>query len=721
MFCLNCGKELPDSAAFCDNCGHRVDGAASATQETVVVPEIPGEALFTEPNPVDRPTVVVPEVPVTPHKPQTDPLDEMYPDAADQPERGNLAGLVIGLIAATMVLASVCIVVILGAMNNWWRTAPKAEPDATTTPSSSVAPEDDEPPSTDPGDEEDPDATELRQKLEKRPFNGLFLYLGNEFMPAHSGDGVEIFRSTDGNSELTVTHRWLTTNEKTISDYAYSYTSQYRNTTSTQNKEKFGNKYWFAAFDDNTFRYVGFYVRDGYGWTVEIKTNAENDDFLNYVTLCQFDKSFQLPEKAELKEQSFAGLYLNMDSNFVPTIRENFAMFTYDGTEITVQLTPIADMDADSSKAYAELYYSKMDAMEWKTIDIRDKDNHFFYVLLIDNNDKVTIEGLYTYGQTGWIVTGTTRNEEDNAALLESYIVSGVIEPTEVPTLEGSLTSVTLNGLTLPLEKGFHETFRGEYVSLRKDALEIFIFTNRLSELGDFTSAHDVVMADYNANLYLWNNVRLYTINGVECLMTWDDRDGAESNAYGYYLLGEYFWKIQVRVIGQPDEDALLGIVSGASIDPNAVDDRFYEDIVVSNRDRIEMTGQSTDVYEGLQVSFAPEWTPDTTISATGDYIGEKFSMMTSHTVLTAPAASAADYAIAAARELSPGWGNCEVGMAGQVPYVLLYDDTDAEDTSFMVIGIYADGVHYWEIQINCSDFALVDEAIWYATAGVIL
>ena len=100
MFCLNCGKELADGAVFCGNCGHRVDAVPSATQETVIVPEIPVDVPVDAVS-ADRPTVVVPEmpeIPVVAPAPQTDPLKEMYPDfevvvKAPSKRKGEYKGL----------------------------------------------------------------------------------------------------------------------------------------------------------------------------------------------------------------------------------------------------------------------------------------------------------------------------------------------------------------------------------------------------------------------------------------------------------------------------------------------------------------------------------------------------------------------------------------------------------------------------------------------------
>lgn len=706
MICSNCGKELPDGAVFCGHCGHRADASGSATQETVIVPEIPGESPIVESAPADRPTVVVPEIPHVPAVnpgAQSDPLDDIYPE---KPEKGNLVGLIIGLIAAAMVLTSVIIVVVLGAMNNWWRQTPvEDETDNTTAPSSSITQNtgdtDDKP-----GDEQKPD---VDKDLVEHQFNGLYLYLGKEFTPITSSGGEGSFVASD--AQLTVLHGWLSPDMESAEDYADAYVQRQTDIKRLDAETLSGVPYRVITYKDQSIRYVGFYERDGYGWTVEINADSENEDYLDYVTGCNLDKSFKLPEKVELKEFDFSGLYLNMDSTFVPTELDDRIIYAGEKIDVEIMLTPLSDLDAVTSKAYAEECYKKMQTMTWKTIEVRTRDNNFYYVLMITENGKISVEGLYTYDQTGWIVTGEAREQDNTMMELENYITSGRIEPEEVPTLEGSLEAATLNGLTLPLEKGYRETYRGEYVMLTKGSSQIYIFTDRLSSLGDFTSAYEVAMADYEANVFLWDNVRLYTINGVECLMTWNNSDNPETNAFGYYVWDDYFWKVQVNVVGEPDEDALLAIVSGGEIDPAAIDDLFYEDMDLVIRDRIEMTGQISGNFAGLQYSCSPDWTQDP-----AGLVGQGILMGFIHSE-QGENDDAMDYAIATARELGKSWDYCEIGMAGGIPYVLLRNDSTG---AISVYGFYAQDTNYWQIQLSCSDSALEDQAVWYATSGVI-
>lgn len=702
MFCLNCGKELSDDAVFCGYCGHRTDAPAAATQETVIVPEIPGEPAVPGGTPVDRPTVIVPEIPL--NTPEPDPLDDMY---ADKPERGNLIGLIIGLIAAAMVLTSVIIVVVLGAMNNWWRQEPAdEETKPTTAPTASVDPEGTKPG----GDADQPTTPDPNKKLVEHSFDGLRLYLGEEFTAVTGGAG-DGFMSPD--AQLTVIHGWLTAEEKTAEDYADAYVQRQTGIKKLSAESRSGVPYRIITYKDKSVRYVGFYEREGYGWTVEIYTDTyddTNEEFIGYVTGCKLDKSFQLPDKVELKEFDFAGLYLNMDSTFVSAVLDNRIVFSAAGMDLEIMLTPLSDLDDDTSKAYAEAYYQEMQTMTWKNIELRTRDNNFYYVLMITPNGKVVVEGLYTYGQTGWVISGETREDNNGTMLLENYITSGRIEPDEVPTLEGSLDSVTLNGLTLPLEKGYRESYRGDYVMLSKGTSQIYIFTDRLSDLGQFTSAYEIAMADYEANLFLWDNVRLYTINGVDCLMTWDNTDTTITNAFGYYVWDNYYWKVQISMTGEPDEDALLAMVSSATVDPAAIDDLFYEDIEMINRDRIEMTGQATDVFEGLQYSYSPDW-----VRETAGLVGGGFTMTVNH-MEQADMVTAEEYALAAARALSASWDYCEIGLAGDVYYALVSNDGGALE----VYGFYTDDANFWEIHIFCTDSTQMEQAIWYATSGVI-
>ena len=36
------------------------------------------------------------------------------------------------------------------------------------------------------------------------------------------------------------------------------------------------------------------------------------------------------------------------------------------------------------------------------------------------------------------------------------------------------------------------------------------------------------------------------------------------------------------------------------------------------------------------------------------------------------------------------------------------------------MLGIYDDGTSCWEISVSVADAKLIDQAIWYATAGVV-
>ena len=80
MFCRNCGKELPDEAKFCNQCGQPVKRIETTPEpEPVVIPEPePEPAFIPEPEPLVIPepepiVIPAPEAAPTPEPERTDP------------------------------------------------------------------------------------------------------------------------------------------------------------------------------------------------------------------------------------------------------------------------------------------------------------------------------------------------------------------------------------------------------------------------------------------------------------------------------------------------------------------------------------------------------------------------------------------------------------------------------------------------------------------------
>lgn len=719
MFCLNCGKELADGAVFCGNCGHRVEPSAPPVQETVIVPEIPVEAPVEAPSTMDRPTVIVPEVPELPQIPLDmgpDPIAQMYPDKPEEPEKKSKVGLIIGLVAAAILLISIVVVVVLGVANDWWRTAPSdkdGDNNSDATSSSTTAPEDPEP-------EKEPTAQELRAELKKYSAGGLHLYLSRDFDKDDEDEDGAYFETRD--VDLTVTWGPLE-DVKNSAEFARLYKKSLDGDfESLESDKKFGITYMVVTYDEDDVAVLGFYVQDDYGWIIEAVTDEYDElgeDLINYVTLAEIDEDFVPPKDSQTEvqvvEKDFAGLYLTMNSTFEVVDFDEYAYFTAEGMEICVQLTSLTAQGVTSSQEFANAYAKTMEAMDWETLEVKSKDNSFYYVLMISDSKLVNVVGLYAHGDTAWVVTGETRDYDNDTELLTDYVTSGRIVPEEIPVTE-ALTSVTLNGLTLELPKGYRETFRGEYIIVTNGVREIYIFTGKLT---DDSTATDLAKAEYDNNLHLWDNVRLYTTNNVECLMYWDNDADTTTTAYGYYVAEGNWWSIQVRQEGLPDEDELLAIVTAGVVDPSAIQGGSTQQGELVQRERVEHTGFVTAEYEGLQISYGSGWQVDDTWGPTGDYTSDWFDMVTYRSSLKDTGISdAVNYAWMIAENQRHVWDNCEVGIAGDVPYVLLYDDDSQE---FLVFGTYANGQYAWEIAITCRDKAMTDLAIWYATAGVIL
>jgi hypothetical protein len=345
-------------------------------------------------------------------------------------------------------------------------------------------------------------------------------------------------------------------------------------------------------------------------------------------------------------------------------------------------------------------------------------DEAFCYVLTTDDDGWTTLTGLYVYDNCAWTVIGETRNFETNGEALVRFITSGRIEPAEVPVLEAGPQLVEFNGIQLELDVSYKEVFRDEEYVFLSHEMEVYIFTGAVSELdGTFANASQWAQAEYESYVALWDHIKRFNINGVDCLLLWDDAEGAASTAYGYYMVGDHWWMIQVNNASGPDKDEMLAITGGGVL--TVKEDPPFEQTPLASRDRITMTDQLTAEYLGLQISYSPDWTVDDTWSPTGDYTHETMDMYTYRYKLEEQGATdAISFAWVLAEEWCAMWDSYEVGLAGGIPYVLMRDE---DSDYFLVIGTYANEDSCWEIDIHCYDSELLDQAIWYATAGQIL
>lgn len=102
MFCINCGKQIPDESAFCQYCGSAVNAVPQAPQQQVVAP-VPATPQYTPaPQPM-APQQATPQyaAPAPQAAPQYAPMPQMAPQAAPQfPGQSiTMAPVAIGLIS----------------------------------------------------------------------------------------------------------------------------------------------------------------------------------------------------------------------------------------------------------------------------------------------------------------------------------------------------------------------------------------------------------------------------------------------------------------------------------------------------------------------------------------------------------------------------------------------------------------------------------------------
>ncbi len=727
MFCGNCGKEIEENSRFCEHCGHPVATEQAVPQETVIVPELPvseqtilvPELPETEPvpeQPMDMPTIVVPQMPEPPVT-QTDPLQQVYPDKPEKKKKP--VGLIIGLAVAAVLLISIIVVVALGIANDWWRTPAAKDDDrpSVTEPTQSSA------------TDEELTAEELRAQLKEFNVQGLNLYLSEEFqLTSSEEDLVTVFEAKDAGYKAMINVYASALEEEADIDSSREFANYYEEIMAEEGveleRERKHDIYYTVQYLDEEVRISGFYVKDGFGWMAEAWTDNNEDliqKMIDYVTLGLVDEDFEAPDQtpqADPYEVSLGGLYLTVDTSFEEQKDNESAVYDNGSIGVYVNMQLLEDLPepVSTSAEFAKWYHGELSPEDWEQTSVEKASDSFSYVLMVGSDGWTTMTGLYIHGSWCWMVTGETRNQEKDGERLVSILSSGRIEADEIPVPEVGSQTVEFEGMKLELDADYKEVYRdNSYVYMSGD-MEVYIFTGSVAALdGDFTSAGDMALEEQKHYAEFWDNARLYDMQGVDCLLLWDDAEDAASTAYGYYMVGDTWWMIQVNSV-ELDEDTMLALAGGGLVE--VTEEPFQKGELVY-RDRMELTGQLTAEYEGLQISYSPDWSVDTTWGPAGDYASENMEMYTySYSLSEKGVDDAISFAWLVAEEWYGLWEHNEVGMAGGVPYVLLYDE--GKDF-FLVSGLYANSETCWQIDIHCYDMDLLDQAIWYATAGRVL
>lgn len=728
MLCIKCGNKIPDGSSFCNRCGNPVVAEPvvipeplemvletpvilpeapqpenPVSQETVILPQVSGDSTMEQP-PLNQATIVVPEIPDTAMNANDDSLEEMYPE---QEEKSN-TGLIIGLVVAGVLLLITIIVVILGMMNNWWRNDSKDDSDSSAITSSTETTD-----STKPVDPEDPDekltAEQLRQTLTEFETYGLYLYLNDGFEEVERGDDGAVFESAD----LDLLVFWSSVTDSSALSYAQSYeTLQKDNFERIERSLLYGTPYT-VAYQGNKVTLTGFYVKGGYGWMVQIVTRefeARKDELINYVTLAQVDPTFEPPvsEQNQTQEFVFLGLGLTMDSTLTAVDNDDYCIYKNDNIMVVVQFTETPS--ALTSKEYAEAVLNDNQESDWTQIYMDTMDDVFYYVAMADDMGMVTLKGMYVYEGVGWIVDIDTQEGEKYALAMMEYITSGRIIPEEVPKKN---LQVEFNELGLTLPGTFSEQLRNEeYLHLSDGDLDVYI--ECVTDMDMPANAEAMAQQQYNAHKALWDNVELGSMMNTPYVVCWNDN---RSVVMGQYLVDDTWWVVRVEA-NHTSRMTEMKTIAASGITPEPAEKPFQRGETVK-RDRITLSGQLTADYEGLLVSYSPDWVPDLFSGGAGDFKSADGVTMFSYKAALEfyDSSSALDVIWREAEFNCDMWDHYEVGIAGGVPYLYLWDDSGLGQ----VIGAYDDGINCWTITITFDNAAFENEAVWYATAGVIL
>lgn len=130
MFCTKCGKQIPDISKFCPECGAVIEQKPAAPVQ--------------QPTPVQQPVVQQPVV-QQPTAPTQQPAPNyqqpyQYPQPPMPPKK-NHTGLIIGLIAAGVVIIALVVLLIIFIGKSNQNTPEVTQPISTTPPASTTLPE----------------------------------------------------------------------------------------------------------------------------------------------------------------------------------------------------------------------------------------------------------------------------------------------------------------------------------------------------------------------------------------------------------------------------------------------------------------------------------------------------------------------------------------------------------------------------------------------------
>lgn len=141
------------------------------------------------------------------------------------------------------------------------------------------------------------DNDDLRDGLVKHECNGLFVYLSKDIKKGEAGaDEYTIF----SNEDLTVLVSGGEVDFSSSAEFAAEYAKDFEGTyTSVKVEKANGVSYAVCEIGDGTFAVSGFYVKDSYGWIINVTTydyEAHSKDMIKFATLGQIDPDFE-PEE----------------------------------------------------------------------------------------------------------------------------------------------------------------------------------------------------------------------------------------------------------------------------------------------------------------------------------------------------------------------------------------------------------------------------------------
>lgn len=156
---------------------------------------------------------------------------------------------------------------------------------------------DDDDDDDDVSDKKDDKADELRDELVKHSFNGLLIYLDEDFkLGSASNDEQAIFH----NDEISILVERLDVDFDSSEEFAEDYEDDHEDSyDSIKIKEENGVSYAICDIGDGTYEVCGFYVEGSSGWIIHV-TAVDYDELsktmIKYATLCEIDDNSDADE-----------------------------------------------------------------------------------------------------------------------------------------------------------------------------------------------------------------------------------------------------------------------------------------------------------------------------------------------------------------------------------------------------------------------------------------